>query len=59
MTSQTTDAPEPDACPTCHALTTTERQARATHDHSRATDYRILLRRHLDTTHPAHRPTRL
>ncbi|MFE7130945.1 hypothetical protein ACFVIM_08805 [Streptomyces sp. NPDC057638] len=38
-------------CPTCDGLTAAEREARAACDHSRATDCRVLLRRHMDDDH--------
>ncbi|MFE7133784.1 hypothetical protein ACFVIM_23310 [Streptomyces sp. NPDC057638] len=34
------------ACQTCHDLITAERDAESVHDYSRATDCRVLLRRH-------------
>ncbi|MFE7130615.1 hypothetical protein ACFVIM_07140 [Streptomyces sp. NPDC057638] len=38
-------------CPTCDDLTTAEREAERAHDHSRATDCRVLR-----TRHQAHHP---
>ncbi|MFE7132598.1 hypothetical protein ACFVIM_17245 [Streptomyces sp. NPDC057638] len=42
---------QPTTCQTCDDLVAAERSARTTHDHSRATDARVLLRRHMDTDH--------
>ncbi|MFE7135320.1 hypothetical protein ACFVIM_31120 [Streptomyces sp. NPDC057638] len=39
-------------CVICQHLTTAEKAAERVHDHSRATDYRVLLHRHLTTDHP-------
>ncbi|MFE7132707.1 hypothetical protein ACFVIM_17800 [Streptomyces sp. NPDC057638] len=38
-------------CQTCDDLTAAERTARVGYDHSRATDCRVLLRRHRDADH--------
>ncbi|MFE7133269.1 hypothetical protein ACFVIM_20655 [Streptomyces sp. NPDC057638] len=42
---------EPPTCPECDDLVSAEREARTAHDHSAATDARVLLRRHMDTDH--------
>jgi hypothetical protein len=46
---------QPSTCPTCDDLLTAERAARHAHDHSAATDCRVLLRRHQRQS-PDHRP---
>lgn len=38
-------------CATCHAWSTKERAAEAERDHSRATDCRVMLRRHRADVH--------
>ncbi|MFE7131195.1 hypothetical protein ACFVIM_10080 [Streptomyces sp. NPDC057638] len=42
---------QPPTCQECDDLVTAERAARTAHDHSAATDARVLLRRHMDTEH--------
>ncbi|MFE7129919.1 hypothetical protein ACFVIM_03590 [Streptomyces sp. NPDC057638] len=42
-------------CQICDDLVAAERAARVVYDHSRATDCRVLLRRHIETT-ADHRP---
>ncbi|MFE7134779.1 hypothetical protein ACFVIM_28350 [Streptomyces sp. NPDC057638] len=44
---------QPPTCQTCDDLVAAERAARIAYDHSRATDCRVLLRRHMDTDHRA------
>ncbi|MFE7131946.1 hypothetical protein ACFVIM_13885 [Streptomyces sp. NPDC057638] len=45
------DEQQPPTCTTCDDLMAVEREARTAHDHSAATDARVLLRRHMDTDH--------
>ncbi|MFE7134018.1 hypothetical protein ACFVIM_24485 [Streptomyces sp. NPDC057638] len=40
-------------CPTCDGLRSGERDAERVRDHSRATDCRVLLRRHQEADHQA------
>jgi hypothetical protein len=42
---------QPPTCATCQELVDAERAARHAHDHSAATDHRVLLRRHRDADH--------
>ncbi|MFE7134515.1 hypothetical protein ACFVIM_27010 [Streptomyces sp. NPDC057638] len=46
---------QPPTCGTCDGLVAAEREARHAHDHSAATDARVLLRRHQQHS-PDHRP---
>ncbi|MFE7132371.1 hypothetical protein ACFVIM_16085 [Streptomyces sp. NPDC057638] len=48
---------QPPICQECDDLVTAERAARIAHDHSAATDARVLLRRHQRHS-PDHRPAR-
>jgi hypothetical protein len=51
QTDTPTTAQQAPTCRTCDDLMTAEHTARTTHDHSAATDARVLLRRHMDIDH--------